>query len=403
MIAEKYGRLPRPGSRHLYRRGVALALGLLLAAAASARDAYVLLSGGGTPLSNNYSQYLQACAVAQHLRATYPADSVWTFFGQGNRPGEPVQLADVHRQVKENGLLCESWMPGVLPGNRPALKEEFLAVLRDEVLPAVHDGGTLYLFVGDHGSLARKDPKESVVTMWQMSNCKGADDRSWRTNPEEELSVTELRAALAAGLGRGRVVFCMTQCHSGGFHFLGVPRDVQPSPDWFLAMPDWARPVDAQPLPLAAGFTAVDEASLAAGCDPDPDPDRWAGYERFVPEAWLGEDLFSGAKTGPGVASFAAAHAAAVLVDQTIDQPRSSSEQFLERWAALIEKLAREPNLTPAVKAQVAAYQASVNAGLAPATDPELVAKRAEFDRFIARMTGGRTRRLRRCSNWQPG
>ena len=32
------------------------------------------------------------------------------------------------------------------------------------------------------------------MTMWQMEH-KGADDHSWRTNPEEELSVTELRAA----------------------------------------------------------------------------------------------------------------------------------------------------------------------------------------------------------------
>jgi len=216
-------------------RRVAFWLTVLLAATlAHARDVYVLLSGGGTPLTNNYSQYLQASAVAQHLRETYPADSVWTFFGQGNRPGEPVQLADVHRQVKENGLLRESWLAGVLPGNRSARKEVFLVALRDEVLPAVHDGGTLYLFIGDHGALAKKEPKESVVTMWQMEH-KGADERSWRTNPEQELSVAELRAALDAGLGKGRVVFCMTQCHSGGFHFLGVPRDMRPSPDWFLA------------------------------------------------------------------------------------------------------------------------------------------------------------------------
>ncbi len=47
-----------------------------------------------------------------------------------------------------------------------------------------------------------------------------------------------------------------------------------------------------------AGFTATDEPSLAAGCDPDPDPDRWAGYERYIPENLLAVDLFTGESTG---------------------------------------------------------------------------------------------------------
>src|SRR5262245_27547041 len=37
-----------------------------------ARDAYVLLSGGGTPLSNHYSQYLQAKAIAAFFERECP-------------------------------------------------------------------------------------------------------------------------------------------------------------------------------------------------------------------------------------------------------------------------------------------------------------------------------------------
>lgn len=375
-----------PASRLLRNRLLAVSLLLLAAGLAPARDAYVLLSGGGTPLTNHYSQYLQAREMTAHLQQTYPADSVWVFFGIGNRDGEPAKLADVHRQVKRDGLILDTWVPGPLPRNRPARKAEILQALREEILPAVHDGGTLYLFIGDHGSLAKKDPKESVVTLWQLENPKGGD-RGWRTNPDEELSVTDLRAALAAGLGKGRVVFCMTQCHSGGFHYLGVPRAVLPDQAWFSAVPDWAAPVDEAPLPLAAGFTAVDEESLAAGCDPDPDPDSWAGYERFVPEALLGVDLFDGKRTGAGLKSYAAAHAASVLIDQTIDKPRSSSEQYLERWATLIEKLAGDPStLTAGVKSQVAAYQQAVDTGFAQAADAAFATRRAQFLDFQTRM-----------------
>ncbi len=354
-------------------------------APAFARDAYVLLSGGGTPLTNNYSQYLQARAMAGHLQASYPADSVWVFFGQGNRPGENASLADVRKQVKEGGLLRETWLPGVLKDNRPARKEEFLAALRHEILPAVHDGGTLFLFVGDHGSLSREEPKESVITMWQMN--PGANGKGWHTDPKEELSVTELRDVLAAGLGRGRVVFCMTQCHSGGFHHLGVPRAIEPDLTWFDAVvPDWAAPGNGNPLPLVAGFTAVDEASLAAGCDPDPDPDRWAGYERFIPENLLGVDLFTDAPTGQTAHSFAEAHVAATLVDQTIDKPRSSAELFLEQWAVTIERLAREKSLVPQARRQIDAYLRDVDQGLAGGKGAEFDSRRAQFVRFIARM-----------------
>lgn len=369
----------------LLRRFAILVLAVASAVLAPARDVYVLLSGGGTPLTNNYSQYLQAKGMAAHLQRTYPADSVWVFFGVGNREGEPALLADVRKQVKEDGYIRESWLPGPLKNNRPARKADFLKALREEVLPAVHGGGTLHLFIGDHGSLARQEPKESVVTMWQL---EPNDKNGWRTNPQEELSVTDLRKALDAGLGEGRVVFCMTQCHSGGFHFLGLQRELWPEESWFSEpVAKWRQLTMPMPPPPAAGFTAVDEASLAAGCDPDPDPDRWAGYERYIPEALLGIGLFDGKRVGPGLPSYAAAHDAAVLVDQTIDKPRSTSEQYLEQWAGLIEKLAGEPALKPEVKARVAAYQQAVEAGLAENADPAFVARRAQFTRFITRMT----------------
>ena len=378
-----------------------------------ARDVYVLLSGGGTPLTNNYSQYLQARAMAAFLQERYPADSVWVFFGIGNREGEPTRLADVRRQVKRDGLILESWLPGPLPHNRPATREAFLGALRNEILPAVRDGGTLHLFVGDHGTLAREEPRESLITMWQL---KPDPERGWRTDPRETLGVAELRAVLAEGLGAGRVVFCMTQCHAGGFHHLGVPRAAVPEQAWFrTSAPEWAMPSDEAPL-AAAGVTSTDELSLAAGCDPDPDPDRWAGYERYVPEALLGIDLFSGERQGPELPSFAAAHVAAVLIDQTIDKPRRTSDLYLERWAALAERLAGEPpeSLEPRVRSALAAYRRAVETGLATGRGPALAARRAEFAEFIARMgeqnravaetlAGGSREALERMIGARPG
>lgn len=350
-----------------------------------ARDAFVLLSGGGTPLSNNYSQYLQAKAFATYFQRRYADRPHWVFFGVGNREGEAPILADVRRQVRRDGRLVESWLPGPLRDNRPATRASFLGALRDEVLPVVRGGGTLYLFVGDHGTESRGDNKESVITMWQLRKAEGRD--SWSTDNAETLGVAELRRVLAEGIGRGRVVFVMTQCHSGGFHELGSPREIAPPADWFDRRPAWLRSPAAQPALSAAGFTATDQASPAAGCDPAPDPDTWAGYERYVPEALLGYDLFTLAETGPGRRSLAEAHEAATLVDATIDKPRSTSEHFLETWARAIERIAEDPALTPRAAAAVTAYRWAVDTGRIAAASPALREREAQYARFTRRIT----------------
>jgi hypothetical protein len=69
---------------------------------------------------------------------------------------------------------------------------------------------------------------ESTITLWQLKQDPNRAGSGWFTDNNEVLGVAELREVLRAGLGRGRVVFCMTQRPSGGFHFLGVPRKVTP-------------------------------------------------------------------------------------------------------------------------------------------------------------------------------
>jgi len=360
-------------------------------AAERPRDAYVLLSGGGTPLTNNYSQYLQAKGVAEYFGRIARPESVWVFFGAGNRAGAPPILADARHELKRAGTLVQSWVPGVLPRNRPATRESFLRALRDEILPAVRGGGTLYLFVGDHGELVgEKETRESAITMWQLKRGRrrGA---GWITDDKEILTVTELRQAIADGIGQGRVVFSMTQCHSGGFHELAVAPEMTPPRAWFTALPAWAAGTAPGVRLPAAGFTATDEESIAAGCDAAPDPELWAGYERFLPENLFGIDLMTGRRKHAVAASFAQAHEAATLVDQTIDKPRATSEHYLEAWARLIEtKLAGTLAVTPAVHAAVVAYQKNVDTGgpgmAARPPDPALAERQAQFARFTQRL-----------------
>jgi hypothetical protein len=354
-------------------------------------DAFVFISGGGTPLSNNYSQYLQALGVNDGLRARFPSEAVWTFFGAGNRPDRAAVFGDTRRLLKEDSLLVESWLPGVLQGNRPARRAEIFAALKNEILPRVAHGGTLYLIVGDHGELSRGAVKESQITLWQMAPTAGAKGTgSWRTDTKEVLTVSELRAALTAGLGAGRVVFYLTCCHSGGFHHLDVPRSVPANPAWFsgfqpVECADWS----AQVAPARmAGFTATTEDSLAAGCVPDPDPEKWRGQERHFPEALFGVDLMTGEKKGGALPSFAAAHEAAVLVNRTIDKPFSTAEMWLERYATLIETVVKDsPALTPKARAAAERYERIVEGEMTGVSDAKWLATERRYARFVEALT----------------
>ncbi len=375
-------------------RTVALAMALALLPAvggvgsARARDAFVMLSGGDSPMNNNYSQYLQAKAVTAYFLGQYPSNSVWVFFGAGNVTGQPPVLADVLREKQRDDLLVDSWMAGALPQNRPATREVVLSALHDEILPTVADGGTLYLFVGDHGSRTEGKDAESIIDLWGMLP-DATNDHGWTYSEDESLGVAELRQVLAQGIGRGRVVFCMTQCHAGGFHYLAISHEMTPDAKWFTTAPRWAKRGRAQVIfPQVAGFTATDEFSMAAGCDPAPDPADWAGYERFMPENLLGLNLFTLERTRVGLRSFAEAHEAATMVDRTIDKPRSTSDQYLERWADLIEtRLAREPNLTAKAKNGVADYQRALNGMGANTADAAYQERRTWFGAFVEKMS----------------
>ncbi len=331
----------------------------------------------------------QARGVASFFVTNYPSDSVWIFFGAGNVAGEKPVFGDVRRKQRSHGDLVDSWLAGALPQNRPARREVVMRTFREEILPAVADGGTLFLFVGDHGSRPDGEEKESVINLWSLER-DPLNRYGWRYDNDQSLSVTDLRRLFLDGLGKGSVVFCMTQCHSGGFHYMAIPHAISPRPAWFTARlnqaENQAEKVEVPEFPRVAGFTATDEFSPAAGCDPAPDPARWAGYERFIPERLFGLDLFKLQTTGVRLGSFAEAHVAATLSDQTIDKPYSTSEQYLERWADVIENMAKEGKLTRAASRALSHYERVMDGASPKRMDDALQARQRVFRRFVEQL-----------------
>jgi hypothetical protein len=250
--------------------------------AAGAGDAFVILTGGGTPLSNEYSHYLQARAMSDYFRQRYPAEAVWTFFGIGNRDRAPGILADVHKQTREGERFVDTWLPGTLPENRPATKEGFLKALREEILPRVAGGGTLYLFVGDHGELTPGKNGESAVTMWQLR--RGRKGRGWDTDRNGILIGERFARGVGGGVGAGARGVLHDAVSLGGISLLWECRGRR----------RWRRDRCCVWRDLRRRM----RQSVASGCVADPDPVNWEGYERFVPQALLGRDLMTGGAAG---------------------------------------------------------------------------------------------------------
>lgn len=271
----------------------------------------MILSGGGTPYSNHYSQYLQTQTLADHLSLRFGDKAVTVRFGAGNDEQRPKLLADVHKTTKSegDGLSLHDLRFGVIKGNAPATEANARAYF--EALPPK---GNLFLFVSDHG-YSQDGDTNNCIELWSY------DPVSMRRGPEDErcLSKNELKKILDTR-PKATTVFQMSQCYSGGFHQLSVT-----SHKGYPAA-----------NPAICGFTAVTEDATASGCTPDVDGPGYKGYERFFTQQLTGRDVVTGKVLRKPKATMREAHFAAALEDTTKDIPLTTSDYYLREWARKI-------------------------------------------------------------------
>jgi hypothetical protein len=286
---------------------------------ATAKDQILVLSGGGSPSGNHYSQYLQTKLLTDEMNKLFGPESVSVFFGAGNNEAEPRLLADVNRIMTDGNQRYTQMEFGVINGNRPATKREINHHFDSPEISQLKKGDHLFLFVSDHGM---KNPNtyfgtsNNCINLWQYQ----IDGDAFSFLPTEDacLSVDELRQTLKMKTNDARVLFGMSQCFSGGFHGMSVRMQRGfPTAD-----------------PLMCGFTATTDDTTASGCTPDVDGPGYKGYERYFTQQLTGKDVVT--QTPLPYArkkTLKAAHIAAALEDPTKDIPLSTSDYYLLKWA----------------------------------------------------------------------
>jgi len=292
----------------------------IVCATAAAVPRVLVLSGGGGPHGNHYSQYLQTKLLADELRGALGDDLVTVRFGAGNDLKRPVTVHDVHRRIRGNdGLEYSATLPGRISGNAAATKEAVIEYFQKDA-EAIGKDDTFFLFVTGHG-----EPNEGDATF--ANNCIGlwgfdANHLTMRPFSEACLSVSELGRLLNRNVRAKKSVFAMTQCFSGGFHQMSV-RSIQGYP---------TADVDV------CGFTAVTPDTVASGCTADVDGPRYKGYERYLAQQLTGIDVVTGKPMPyPRKATLREAHVAAALEDTAKDIPFSTSDYYLTSWADALE------------------------------------------------------------------
>jgi hypothetical protein len=286
---------------------------------ATAKDQILVLSGGGSPSGNHYSQYLQTKLLTDEMNKLFGPESVSVFFGAGNNEAEPRLLADVNRIMTDGNQRYTQMEFGVINGNRPATKREINHHFDSPEISQLKKGDHLFLFVSDHGM---KNPNtyfgtsNNCINLWQYQ----IDGDAFSFLPTEDacLSVDELRQTLKMKTNDARVLFGLSQCFSGGFHGMSVRMQRGfPTAD-----------------PLMCGFTATTDDTTASGCTPDVDGPGYKGYERYFTQQLTGKDVVT--QTPLPYArkkTLKAAHIAAALEDPTKDIPLSTSDYYLLKWA----------------------------------------------------------------------
>lgn len=284
----------------------------------------LILSGGGEPTGNKYSQYLQTKRISDFLHGVEGFD-VTTLFASGLTPqSEQNASPDVYKI--DDKTYESAFIRGEIQGNQPAtLSNIFNFFKTTQISPA----SRFLLFVTDHGSYNWIDPSALKISPDKKSVKKDYDNNCislWATDillPEEScLPVSDLKKLLQSYVPSGMPInYVMTQCYSGAFHMLGYKTDEKGVP---------------HKTGNICGFSASTKEETAAGCTAFADEDLYDGYERRIAEAITGISVLTGEAIGKKTSSLSEAHDHALLLDNTKDIPLRTSEAFvIDYWTAI--------------------------------------------------------------------
>lgn len=283
----------------------------------------LVLSGGGSPTGNHYSQYLQTKTLTDSLRNRLGYDLVDVLFAAGNNYKDAPLIADVHKQDGD----LHTMIVGKIEDNQEATKPNVKDYFSNIVPRRTRGQDTFFLFVSDHGmpnvdkdDNTDKTYSNNCIDLWAYDG-DSMQSKEWS---ERCLSQKELKSLIKKNVKSDKTLYVMSQCFSGGFHQMTVQSNEAgyPTADHSIC-----------------GFTAATKDETASGCTAEVSADTYKGYERHFTEMLTGTNVIDGEllSSGPSLTA-KEAHYKAALIDYTKDIPLASSDYYLMEWSKQIEE-----------------------------------------------------------------
>ncbi len=269
------------------------------AADAGSRLFVVMINGGGSAAQNYQSHLLHVRELLKRLDASgLSRERVTIFSSDGSDPTTDLAMREIqpeadfwllegtrlHARLRTPVVFANSSIGGadVAPATKAALGAWFRAKAT-----GLRAGDTLLIYVTDHGTRNDADPTDNRITLW---------------GKDETLSVRELRAMLEAHVNPAvRVVTLMSQCFSGSFANLYVPR-----------------PPGGEPTGAVCGYFSSTADRPAYGCYPENRDLDNVGHSFAFMRA-----LAASARVDD-------AHDEVLVTDDTPDVPLRSSDVYLD-------------------------------------------------------------------------
>lgn len=309
--------LKRPSARYRFPAAVWSFAFLLFWMTNAAADEHVWLIGGGNHLRSSEAQIEQNIIWAARTLQSLPGRRrLHVYFTDGQDPGHDIKeilpardpsiepLSRLYEFGRRHAMITRNHrVPGVAGGTardqlEPALERDFRAL---------RAGDRLLLVFNGHGTPAKRGFEQHRLWLWKDT---------W-------LEVRDLERLLSQVPGGVSARFILTQCYAGGFARLVHPRAANT-----LELTRGER----------CGFMASADDQPAEGCSASVDAGQYRDYSTYFFAALAGRardggpllrspDLDRDGKVSPYEA-----HLYAMMVANSADVPRSTSEDFLERW-----------------------------------------------------------------------
>ncbi len=303
-----------------------LCLALFLGGVASA-DQKIIQIGGGNKIDNSQGQIEDNVIwLSDILKRS--SDDVVNFFAAG---GKSVMDVSLYGDVAKDPLLEPITR---VFDDRDAARLEFKSnqvpdlsgsMVKEEVTPALESildglGGDtdLLLIYNGHGGRNREDVRLNSLKTWR----------------DGRLNVVEMDRILDHAPPQATVRFVFPQCYSGGFYYL-----IYDDPH--------SRRIASQ---NRCGFFAESPYEESEGCSLDTNKEEYRDYSTyfFAPlngATRNGEPLpVDPDFDGDGAVSFRESHLYALMVGESKDLSRSTSEMYLEEWEPWYVRWSREEN-----------------------------------------------------------